>query len=167
MLEPKRRNCFRKSLIAIMAFFIPIAAHADIVINEVMYRPLNQATNGKYEFIELYNTGGSAVDIGGYILTDSSYIGNMCDNPLPTSTMDNEGFIIFPENTLVPANGYLTLWHYPIPGVTDQPNNFVYSSVPSHVANIVLLDSGDQVTILRCVDGAPPRRGQPRHRSNK
>lgn len=57
MQAPRRRNCFRKSMIAIISFFIPIAAHADIVINEVMYRPLNQATNGKYEFIELYNRG--------------------------------------------------------------------------------------------------------------
>ena len=146
----------QKSLIFVVAMLaFQSSALADVVINEVMARPLNQSTNGSYEFIELYNTGNVAVDIGGYILTDSSDTANMCDDPLPTSTSDNEGFIVFPENTIVPANGYLTLWSNFITGVTDQPNHFVYGNVTAHVSNIVLLDSGDQVTILRCVNGVP------------
>ena len=62
------------SVVAMLAF--QSSALADVVINEVMARPLNQSTNGSYEFIELYNTGNVAVDIGGYILTDSSDTAN-------------------------------------------------------------------------------------------
>ena len=128
-------------------------ARADLVINEIMSRPINQSTNGQYEFIELFHTGNTAVDIGGYILTDSEDWANFCNDPMPTSTSDNEGYVIIAANTIVPANSYFTLWHNAIPGVTDQPNTYVYSN--SSIANIVLLDSGDQVTLLKCENGVP------------
>ena len=109
----------QKSLIFVVAMLaFQSSALADVVINEVMYRPFNQGTAGLYEFIELYNTGNEAVNMGGWVLTDSQNISSACN--LPHGTDDNEGYIIFPADTIIPANGYFVLWHTHYAGVTDQ-----------------------------------------------
>jgi spore coat protein CotH len=46
-------------------------AIADVVINEIMYHPASDQ-NGD-EFVELYNTGGSSVDLTGYCFDGISY----------------------------------------------------------------------------------------------
>src|SRR5436190_6678985 len=60
----------------------------DIVINEIMYDPISQNTDD--EFVELYNRGSNAVNVGRWRMT---------------------GGISFtiPANTTIPANGYLVL----------------------------------------------------------
>ncbi len=83
-------------LFALLLFLLMAgAARADVVISEVM------ASNGTYEngeawdWVELHNDGGSAVDLGGWYFSDSK------KNPLKWS---------FPEGTKLKAGGYLTVW---------------------------------------------------------
>ena len=72
-----------------------LPASADIVINEVM------ASNGYFEnghawdWVELYNSGKTAVDLSGWHLSDSK------KNPLKWS---------FPQGTRLKAGKYLTVW---------------------------------------------------------
>ncbi len=149
----KRSRRLICGLLALLWFLVPHSADARIVINEVMGKPLHQSTAGRYEFIELYNSGNAVVDISGYILTDSADYADMCSDPLPTSTADHEGFFIIPSGTYIGANDYLTLWHTAIPGVTDNNKSVVYSG--ANVASIVINDHGDDLHILRCQNGTP------------
>ncbi len=71
----------------------PGATNADIrvsqiVINELMYAPLS--LNDDDQSVELYNRGGSAVDLGGWQLSDAI------------------GFT-FPSNTVIAADSYLVI----------------------------------------------------------
>jgi hypothetical protein len=55
----------------IMVLLLLPAAYADIVINQVLYDPINTESGG--EAVELLNTGSSAVDVSGWVLkTESS-----------------------------------------------------------------------------------------------
>jgi len=69
-------------------------AQADIVINEVMSSNAStiQDPRGDYsDWIEIYNSGSSPVNLGGYIISDSTHYWN------------------FPSVTM-PAGAYLILW---------------------------------------------------------
>lgn len=77
---------------------LPTAQAGEITINELL--PLNQADtideNGKYEdWIEFYNTTSSPLSMFGLYLTDD------LSNPTKFS---------FPENSFIPANGYLIVF---------------------------------------------------------
>jgi hypothetical protein len=128
-----------------------VAAAQTVVVNEVMYRPWNQGTVGKYEFIEFYNHGAQDVQLGGLLLTDSQDLANICAGLGPS---DNEGVFAIPAGVSIQAGGYLTFWHTAIPGVTDQPGNVVYASF-LYLGNLVLNDEGDQITLLGC-NGTTP-----------
>jgi len=60
----------------------------DLVINEIMYHPISE--NSDDEYVELFNRGASAVNLGGWRFTDGI------------------SFRI-PSNTVVAANGYLVV----------------------------------------------------------
>ncbi len=120
-------------------------------MNEVMYRPWNQSTYGRYEFVEIYNHGTEEVDLGGYMLTDSQDLERVCHFQHP---LDYEGVFEIPAGTVLGPGEYLTFWHTHIPGVTDQPGNIVYDSF-LYFGNLVLADGGDQVTIFGCDAGDP------------
>ena len=128
---------------------LPAHAQSGVVVNEVMYRPYNQSTYGRYEFIELYNASSTAQDVGGLLLTDSLDWTRICNNLAPA---DNEGVYRIPGGTVIPARSYLTLWRTPIAGITNQPGNLVYDHF-EFGGTLVLNDSGDQVTLLRCQGG--------------
>ena len=55
---------------SVLAFALPLSAHAQIIINEVMFDPAGSDT--KQEWIELYNAGDIAVDISKYTFSDGS-----------------------------------------------------------------------------------------------
>lgn len=132
---------------------LPTAAFAQtVVVNEVMYRPWNESTFGRYEFVELYNHGDEAVDLGGYMLTDSQDLARICHFQHP---LDHEGVFEIPAGTVIGPGEYLTLWHTHIPGVTDQPGNVVYDSF-LYFGNLVLANGGDQVTLFGCDAAADP-----------
>lgn len=132
---------------------MPTAAFAQaVVVNEVMYRPWNESTFGRYEFIELYNHGDEAVDLGGTLLTDSEDWVRICHFQHP---LDHEGVFEIPAGTVIGPGEYLTLWHTHIPGVTDQPGNVVYDSF-LYLGNLVLANGGDRVTLFYCDAAADP-----------
>ena len=57
-----------------IALILPFTAFSQVVVNEFSASNLSQFTDNYnlYEdWIELYNTSGSAVDIGGYFLSDN------------------------------------------------------------------------------------------------
>lgn len=75
-----------------------VASASPVVINEVMASNSETAgdENGDFDdWIELYNTSTSAVDLGGYFLTD---------NPANLSKWT------FPTGASIAANGYLIVW---------------------------------------------------------
>lgn len=114
---------------ALVAFFLLLAfgktaAQSSVVINEVMAS--NQAyitdENGEYEdWIELYNNSSSAVNLGGWFLSD---------NP------DNLDKWEFPTNTSIPAMGYLIIW-------ADEDS----SQGPLH-ANFKLSAAGEELLLI-------------------
>ena len=87
------RKFFFVSLLLFMAALLP--ASADILISEVM------ASNGYFEeghawdWIELYNSGKSAVDLSGWHLSDSK------KDPLKWT---------FPRGAKLKSGKYLTVW---------------------------------------------------------
>ena len=66
------------ALAAFPMLFAATASQGAVVINEVMYRPYNESTSGKYEFVELYNNGTQSIDLGGALFTDSSDFASIC-----------------------------------------------------------------------------------------
>jgi hypothetical protein len=93
---------FTKNTLVALTFclfaFGKAGAQSPVVINEFMASNTMTAADEFGEFndwIELYNNSGSAVNLGGWILTD---------NPANLSKWD------FPTNTMIPAFGYLIVW---------------------------------------------------------
>jgi hypothetical protein len=142
---------FTASLVLSLLMLPGVAAAQTIVVNEVMYRPWNQSTYGRYEFVEIYNYGDEDVDLSGYMLTDSQDLVRVCHFQHP---LDYEGVFEIPAGTVIAPGTYLTFWHTHIPGVTDQPGNIVYDSF-LYFGNLVIADGGDQVTIFTCDAGTP------------
>ena len=73
MFLPRRHfwhNLLPVTLSVLLFFALALLADADLVINEIMYRPGTAfPENTGLEFIELYNPDGVAVDVGGWALT--------------------------------------------------------------------------------------------------
>ncbi|MFT5821968.1 MAG: hypothetical protein ACI8ZM_003224 [Crocinitomix sp.] len=79
--------------------FYSIVIEADVVINEMMSQNNVSVTDpsGDYEdWIELYNTTGSSIDLSGYYLSDQP-------------TADPTKYQI-PDGTTIDANAYLIIW---------------------------------------------------------
>jgi hypothetical protein len=71
-------------------------AASTVVLNEVMADNLSAVTNGAAhpDWIELFNSGAVATNIGGWSLTDDG----------------NARKFVFPTNTVIPAGGFLVVW---------------------------------------------------------
>ena len=92
-MNAKRRNFYCLFLIIISSFSV----RGQVVINEYSAANLSQFAdnNTKYEdWVELYNTSGSAVSIGGYYLSDDSTNNTKYQIPVGT-TMAGNGFMRF------------------------------------------------------------------------
>ncbi len=77
-------------------FMIPV--FGQVIINEYSASNLSGYSdnyNKEEDWIELFNTNGSSVDISGYFLSDNE------DNPTKWE---------IPSGTIIPANGYLVFW---------------------------------------------------------
>lgn len=99
-------------------------AQSSVVINEFMASNTETAADENSEFedwVELFNNSNSAVNLGGWFLTD---------NP------DNLDKWEFPANTSIPANGYIIIW-------ADEDS----SQGPLH-ANFKLSASGEQLLLV-------------------
>lgn len=94
------RVCLILSMMVPLILQGPIPASAstygDVVISEVMY---DSKSSTDMEWVELYNPGPSAVDIGGWVLTD--------DDTYPT--LSGEGKCVIPAGTTISAGGFLII----------------------------------------------------------
>ncbi|MCB9191769.1 MAG: CotH kinase family protein [Flavobacteriales bacterium] len=75
-----------------------VSVSAQVVVNEFSASNLNQFTdnyNNYEDWIELYNTSGMPVNIGGYFLSDSE---------------NNRDKYQIPAGTTIPGNGYMVFW---------------------------------------------------------
>ncbi len=100
---------------------------SDIVINEFMASNISTVKdefNQYDDWVELYNKGTQAVNIGGYYITD---------NP------SNLTKWTFPANTTIPAGGYLIVW-------ADEDSS--QNSAGKYHANFKLSKSGEYLAIL-------------------
>ena len=78
--------------------FLAVTTQAQVVVNEFSASNLDQFPDnyGLYEdWVELYNTSGSSVNIGGFFLSDNE---NRPDKWR------------IPSGTTIPANGYVVFW---------------------------------------------------------
>ena len=98
------------------------ASPGDIVINEYMANPSCEG-DAVGEYIEFYNTTGSAIDINGWIIEDDGSDSHTIDNANGT--------------TVVPAGGYLVCG---IDGSSTCSPDYVYSG-------ITLSNGGDEIII--------------------
>ncbi len=123
-------------LFSIVAAFAALSGgllRADVVINEIMYRPgTTFPENTKAEFIELRNTGAASVNLAGWQFTKGVTF-------------------IFGAGATIPANGYLvvaadlptfTAQH---PGVTNVVGNWTGS----------LGNSGEEIRLVNFVNALP------------
>ncbi len=75
----------RKNYLFLIAFFFVFSANAQVVINELMVRPpgtVSTPPNGliyvdSQEYIELYNTGCSSVNVAGYFIAMKQTVGSI------------------------------------------------------------------------------------------
>ena len=61
-------NLIRLGLCIVLPMVVLAADGSDIVINEIMYHPASGLASEEY--VELYNRGATAVDLGGWYFTD-------------------------------------------------------------------------------------------------
>ena len=115
-------------LMSLLALLFCAAAQADVLINEIMTDNGEYDNNGNaYDWIELYNDGGKAVDISGWGLTD---------------TKTDLYLFRFPSGTKLPEGGYALIYCCgEDQGNTDRPKTSTY------YAPFKLSDSGETIRL--------------------
>jgi Lamin Tail Domain/PKD domain len=93
------RNFF--CTLTLLCFALPSFAHATIVINEIMYDPPGTDTGN--EWIELYNSGSSPVDLTGWTFNDGSSLTKHVFN-VPPKNGGVGSIIIQPDGYLLVAD---------------------------------------------------------------
>lgn len=127
-------------------------APGQIVINEFLAQNTSDAVNEQSNFedwIEIYNNTSTPLNIGGYYLTDN---------------FSNKIKYLFAPNTVIPANGFLTVWADEVTTLTTAIHvNFQLSQsgeqlMLSNGSNIIIdsVSFGNQtanISLGRCPDG--------------
>lgn len=90
-------------------FTVVGAATNAVVITEVMYDDINAGAVPDAEWVEIYNTTGSPINIGGWVLTD--------DNVYPAVT---EGALYIPAGTIINPGQYLVLTKVALPEIANE-----------------------------------------------
>lgn len=93
-----KKNLISLTFISILVCVSTFTAHAQIKLNEIQSSNATTIANetGKFsDWIELYNTSSSSVNIGGYYITDNR------DRPRKWQV---------PNNTTISGRGYLLIW---------------------------------------------------------
>jgi hypothetical protein len=94
----KSNSNSHKSLLFIFSLFLFSFGYSQVVINEYSASNLSVIVDNYTEYgdwIELYNSGGEDINIGGYYLSDK------LSNPTKWQ---------FPDGISIPANGFLKVW---------------------------------------------------------
>jgi hypothetical protein len=133
---------------------VPVLSVGDVVINEFVASNETGATDadGQYDdWIEFYNTTDSDISLSGTYLSDNF------TNPTKWA---------FPENAVVPANGYLTIWADENGGQVGVHTNFKLSALGEELvfgySDGTILDThvyGAQFadrSVARCENGSGP-----------
>ncbi len=87
-------------------FSILGVATNTVVITEIMY---DDSLNPDVEWVELYNTTGAAINLGGWMLSDNGVY--------PPTT---EGGLMIPAGTTINAGQYLVISKVALPEITDE-----------------------------------------------
>jgi len=93
---------FFKQFVIMIVFFVLSFAYCDVVINEFMAKNDSAYADPQGEFddwVEIYNTTGEPIDLGGMYITDD--LGDLTKYQIPMG---------FSSQTTVPAEGFLVLW---------------------------------------------------------
>ncbi|MCA9309234.1 lamin tail domain-containing protein [Candidatus Saccharibacteria bacterium] len=126
---------------------VQAAVPGDIVINELMYNPDGQ--NEDLEFLELYNTTGSPIDISDWCFIDGIELATANPNPL-----------CFESGTSIGANDYLLLSPNPAQTNTTYGITADVSYAGTNLSNggetITLVDDGAAVIDTVTYDDVPP-----------
>jgi hypothetical protein len=122
------------------------AQHSALYINEFMASNVlaYENTNGDYEdWIEIYNSGGSAIDLAGYYMTDN--IAGSSHWRIPSGQ---------PAKTTIPAKGYLVLYADESAAIGSDHLDFKLSSTKGEIGligtdGVAVLDSISYVAQFR------------------
>jgi hypothetical protein len=96
-------------LVLLLGTGVPVSAAApgDVVVNEIMQNP-NAVADGSGEWLELYNTTGSAIDINGWTIADAGIDSHVINNGGPL-LIPAGGFLVLGNNTNSGTNGGVTV----------------------------------------------------------
>jgi hypothetical protein len=113
-----------------------------VLITEVGYNPPQSGTDTKYEWVEIYNNSGDAIDLTNWSLSD-----NNSTDKIPAFVLTNKEFLVIAAT----KEGFLT-------NFSSIPKNFVYlaenlsssgGSIGNGLSNssdlVILKDSSDQI----------------------
>jgi secreted PhoX family phosphatase len=117
-----------------------VKSTAPLVINEVLPSNSNgcaDEVNERNDWVELYNKGDEAVDLGGYSITD--------DTASPRKS-------VFPDGLMIEAQGVLLLWADKSP---DQGKNHLAFKFMKIAEGVTLYDPEEkQIDQFRWTNGA-------------
>ncbi len=88
----------KKNILVFLLFMLLFPVYGQVIINEYSASNLTgylDNYNAEEDWIELHNTSGSSINIGGYHLSDK---------------LANPSKWEIPAGTMIPANGYLVFW---------------------------------------------------------
>ena len=111
----------------------PSVVWGEVVINEIMYDSVSGIDE---EWVELYNTTSSPIDVSGWCLSD--------DDSFPVNS--GEGYLVIPPGTTIAANGYLVLSEVSMIDITCEV-------VCTQVGAWGLGNSGDNLSLWTSDDG--------------
>jgi hypothetical protein len=109
------------------------SASNSVVITEVMY---DDTAGTDVEWVEIHNTTGAAINIGGWIVTDH--------NAYPPTS---EGAVYIPAGTSIAAGAYTVLSVVEIPEITGE------LVCPDSVGGFGLNNGGDNLAIFTALSG--------------
>ena len=93
----------RSLLVGLVMILSSATATADIVINEIMQNP-SAVSDSNGEWFELFNSGGSAVDINGWTFEDNDFDSFVVTNGGPL-LVPAGGFVVLGNNATFATNG--------------------------------------------------------------
>ena len=116
-------------LLAILLPLAAVEARAEVILSEIMYDPQNADTNR--EWVELFNTGTSAVNLSGWQFGLPS--NNLWTTALPASSSIGPGqaLVLTPSAATLDSDwgsGINRLQVSSFPSLTDDPNDHVASA---------------------------------------
>lgn len=121
------------------------AAVAEIVISEVMFRPINGAANS--EWVEIFNTGASAVDLSGWQLGKPSQSSWASAFPSGTTLGANQALVVTPSSSTLTSDWGGGINHRQVSSFPSLPDD------PSGTAGRLAIRNGsgviqDEITYL-------------------